>query len=96
MDQINDLLSKGILPDELNFTGEKQFEGVDVARLQYNAFYRSYGFYLNKFPQGLENLPGFNKVIETIQEQNADNTPLKEIIEKKSISNIEKEEEDGC
>lgn len=93
MDNINLLLSQGILPDELNFTGEKPFEGVNVARLQYNAFYRSYDYYMSRFPAGLENLPGFDKVIESIQEQNADNTPLKEITEKKSIGIIEKETE---
>lgn len=79
MDELNALLKSGILPDSLNYTGEKQFDGVDLTKLQYNAFYRSYDFYLNKFPKGMENLPGFNKIIEHIQEQNADNSPLKEI-----------------
>lgn len=79
MDQIIQQLNAGILPDELNYTNEKHFEGLDVAKLQYNAFYRSYDFYLNKFPKGMENLPGFEKVIEYIQEINADNSPLKEI-----------------
>lgn len=88
MDQLLQQLNAGILPDELNYTNEKKFEGVDVAKLQYNAFYRSYDFYLNKFPQGFDNLPGFSKVVEHIQEKNAVNTPLKEI-EKKSVINID-------
>jgi hypothetical protein len=88
MDQLLQQLNAGILPDALNYTGEKQFEGVDVAKLQYNAFYRSYDFYLNKFPKGMENLPGFEKVLEHIQEKNADNSPLKEI-EIKSTGNID-------
>lgn len=87
MDQLLQQLNAGILPDELNYTNEKKFEGVDVAKLQYNAFYRSYNFYLNKFPQGFDNLPGFDKVIEHMQEKNTDNTPLKEI-EKLSATNI--------
>jgi hypothetical protein len=88
MDQLIQQINAGILPDALNYTGEKQFEGVDVAKLQYNAFYRSYDFYINKFPKGMENLPGFEKVIEHIQEKNSDNSPLKEI-EIKSASNID-------
>ena len=78
-------LNSGILPDALNYTGEKQFEGVDIQKLQYNAFYRSYDFYLNKFPKGMENLPGFGKVIEHIQEKNTDNSPLKEIEIKSTV-----------
>ena len=86
MDQLIQQLNAGILPDELNYTNNKNFEGIDVAKLQYNAFYKSYDFYLNKFPKGLDNLPGFNKVIESIVEKNADNSPLKEITELKSNS----------
>jgi hypothetical protein len=86
MDEINVLIKAGILPDALNYTNEKKFEGVDVAKLKYNAFYRSYDYYLNKFPKGFDGLPGFDKVIESIQQQNADNTPLKEIEKLKSVS----------
>jgi hypothetical protein len=90
MDEINVLIKAGILPDALNYTNEKKFEGVDVAKLKYNAFYRSYNFYLDKFPKGFDGLLGFEKVIESIQQQNADNTPLKEIEEKiKSASMLD-------
>ena len=63
MDELNALIKLGILPDALNYTNDKKFEGVDVAKLQYNAFYKSYEFYLNKFPPGFDGLPGFNRVI---------------------------------
>jgi hypothetical protein len=92
MDELNALIKSGILPDELNYTNEKSFKNVDVAKLRYNAFYRSYNFYLDKFPPGFDGLPGFEKVIESIQEKNADNTPLKEIEEKKSASILD----NGC
>jgi hypothetical protein len=94
MDEIIQQLNAGILPDALNYTGEKQFEGVDIAKLQYNAFYRSYDYYLNKFPKGFDGLLGFDKVIESIQEKNADNSPLKEIEEKKSASISDNERRD--
>jgi hypothetical protein len=86
MDELNALIKTGILPDCLNYTNEKKFDGVDIAKLQYNAFYRSYDFYLHKFPKGFDGLPGFDKVIESIQKQNENNSPLKEIEEIKSTS----------
>jgi hypothetical protein len=93
MDQLIQQLNAGILPDELNYSGEKHFEGVDIAKLQYNAFYRSYDYYLSRFPRGMENLPGFEKVIEYIQDINADNSPLKEI-EIKSATILDNERGD--
>ena len=88
MDELIKQLDAGILPDSLNYTNDKHFEGVDISKIQYNAFYRSYDFYLNKFPKGFDNLPGFCKVIEHIQEKNKDNTPLQEI-ELKSGDNVD-------
>jgi hypothetical protein len=88
MDKLNELLNAQILPDELNYSGQQNFSGVNLEKLKYNAFYRSYNFYLDKFPPGFDGLPGFTQIIESIQEKNADNTPLKEIEKIKSISNI--------
>ena len=85
MSTINDLnkqIEMGILPNELNFSCSNAPEQIDISKLQYNAFYRSYDFYANKFPIGMvNNLPGFDKVLNYIVENKEDTTPLKEIEE---------------
>lgn len=57
---------------------EKDNDKFDPSRAQYNNLYKSYEFYEKKFPQGYENIPNFNKIIEYIVENNNDNSPLKE------------------
>lgn len=76
---LNDL-DNGILPQELDFT-PKEYESIDISKIQYNAFYRTYDFYQNKYPAGLKNLPGFNDYINYIVESKKDITPLKELEE---------------
>ena len=49
---------------------------VDESCLQYNELYKSYDFYDAKFPEGYENIPGFNQIIIKIVEQSKDNSPL--------------------
>ena len=94
--KLNEQLEKGILPIELNFSVEQQNNIIDFEKLKYNAFYRSYEFYENKFPKGYENIPGFNKIIENIalQAEEENKTPLQEIIERQNI--IKSNDIDEC
>jgi len=81
-------LKNGELPPELNFTNKEQ-EEIDWSKVQYNAFYKSPSFFESKFPEGLaDNLPGFDKVLETMAE-NAQ-SPLEEMPERQA--NIKEEE----
>ena len=81
-------LKNGELPPELNFTNKVQ-EEIDWSKVQYNAFYKSPSFFESKFPEGLaDNLPGFDKVLETMAE-NAQ-SPLEEMLERQA--NIKEEE----
>jgi len=81
-------LKNGELPPELNFTNKEQ-EEIDWSKVQYNAFYKSPSFFESKFPEGLvDNLPGFDKVLETMAE-NAQ-SPLEEMLQRQA--NIKEEE----
>ena len=81
-----ELLNQGILPDSLNFTLTDSGNEIDIQQLQYNAFYKSYEYFENKFPPGHEVIPGFDKVIEYL----ADNSrsPLDEINERQLKNEI--------
>ena len=76
--ELNNLLSRGILPDELDFTAKPKPE-LDMSKIKYNAFYRSYEFAESKFPKGYENIPGFDKVIQSVADELAQTTPLEEM-----------------
>ena len=81
-------LKNGELPPELNFKN-KEKEEIDWSKVQYNAFYKSPSFFESKFPEGLvDNLPGFDKVLETMAE-NAQ-SPLEEMLQRQA--NIKEEE----
>ncbi len=62
--EINGSFNKGILPKCLDFSIVNTDE-IDIDMLKYNAFYRSYEYAESKFPPGYENMPGFDKVIES-------------------------------
>jgi len=70
-------LEKGELPQELNFTNIGVDNSLDLAKVQFNTFYKSRDYIYGKFPVGFENIPGcdliVDKIIEKIQ------TPLEEI-----------------
>lgn len=89
MDIIINQLNAGILPSQLNFT--VQDNTIDIQKLQYNAFYRSYEFYESKFSNGYQGIPGFDKVIELCAQNNQDNSPLKELESIKNKQNNNKE-----
>jgi hypothetical protein len=73
--ELNEMFNKGILPDCLNFSIAPSYE-VDLEKLQYNAFYRSYEFAESKFPVGHQSIPGMDKVIGSCQ---CKQTPLEEM-----------------
>ncbi len=80
METISDLnkqFNNGVLPDCFNFQ-LPQNGNIDISKLQYNTFYRSFEFAESKFPQGHEGIPNFDKVIEMCQ---CDHTPLEEMNE---------------
>jgi len=58
---------------------EKNMIQVDERCVMYNSLYKSFEFYDKKFPEGHENIPGFEKIIEKIVERAYDNSPLIEI-----------------
>jgi hypothetical protein len=76
--ELNKLLSKGILPEELDFTIKPRPE-IDINKIKYNAFYRTYEFAESKFPPGYENIPGFDKIIESVRQGLENITPLEEM-----------------
>ena len=78
LQELNNLLSRGILPDELDFTSKPRPE-LDINKIKYNAFYRSYEYAETKFPPGYESIPGFDKVIESVRQELEKKTPLEEI-----------------
>ena len=77
--ELNKQLSRGILPNELMFTVQPQAE-LDLNKIKYNAFYRSYEFAEDKFPKGYEIIPGFAKVIKLLANDLEQTTPLEEIL----------------
>ena len=91
LDRLNYLLSKGELPDELNFTKQEDKPEIDLNKVRYNSFYRSYEFVENKFPKGHESIAGFDKVIQSIVDKinDEDITPLSEMIKRSSVEDNE-------
>jgi hypothetical protein len=75
-------LKQGILPPELDFS-KKEDDIIDWAKVKYNTFYKSPDFYQSKFPEGFENIPGFDKVINKMAENGK--LPLEEIEERQSV-----------
>ena len=79
------LLNKGILPDSLNFSLNQNNE-LDVYKIAYNLRYKTTEYWESKFPDGYQNIPGFDKIIEKISEEAL--TPLEEITLKQEMSKI--------
>lgn len=77
-------LKNGVIPDELNFKPKPQ-EDIDWNMVKYNSFYKSPEFFEAKFGNGMNYIPGFDKVIDMMV-ANA-KTPLQE---------IELRQEQGC
>ena len=75
-------LEKGELPEELDFRHKQQTQEIDWAKIQYNTFYRSDEYIMNLFPNSMafQNLPGSDKIIESIRDNIT--TPLIEMEER--------------
>ena len=71
-----ELLNRGILPDSLNFN-RKNCEEFDIYKVAYNLRYKTTEYWQSKFPEGFENIPGFDKIIDKIAEDAI--SPLEEI-----------------
>ena len=69
-----ELLNRGILPDSLNFNKTPEF---DIYKVAYNLRYKTTEYWESKFPDGYQNIPGFDKIIEKIAEDAI--SPLEEI-----------------
>jgi hypothetical protein len=84
---INKSFSQGIVPPEFNFLGNIN-DNIDWEKVRYNSFYRSNDYFLNKFPQGFENLPASENILENMI-MNA-KSPLEEmrLREQESINKI--------
>jgi len=81
-----ELLNHGILPDSLNFNGNQSQE-FDIYKVAYNLRYKTTEYWESKFPDGYQNIPGFDKIIEKIAEKSF--SPLEEInlIRENNITN---------
>ena len=80
-----ELLNRGILPDSLNFNLNQNPE-IDIYKLAYNLRYNTTEYWESKFPDGYQNIPGFDKIIEKITEEAL--SPLEEISLKQEIAKI--------
>ena len=80
-----EMLNRGILPDSLNFNINQTNE-IDMYKLAYNLRYKSTEYWESKFPDGYQNIPGFDKIIEKITEEAI--SPLEEISLKQEIAKI--------
>jgi len=94
LSQILNDLDNGILPIELDYN-IKENDPIDISKIQYNAFYRNYEFYQNKFPDGLKNLPGFNDYINYVVESKKNITPLQELESLQKIHELQIKEENN-
>ena len=61
---------------------QKDIVVVDEKCIMYNQLYKSFDYYENKFPEGFENIPGFNLIIDKIVDNSQNNSPLQEILSK--------------
>ena len=80
-----EMLNRGILPDSLNFNINQNNE-IDVYKIAYNLRYKTTEYWESKFPDGYQNIPGFDKIIEKITEEAI--SPLEEISLKQEIAKI--------
>ena len=80
-----ELLNRGILPDSLNFNINQNNE-IDMYKLAYNLRYKTTEYWESKFPDGYQNIPGFDKIIEKITEEAI--SPLEEISLKQELTKI--------
>lgn len=52
LQDLNEKLSKGILPDSLYF-GKRETQPIDWEKIQFNTFYKNPDYFLGKFHKGI-------------------------------------------
>ncbi len=72
---INDSIARGELPKCLDYT-KQETDDIDISKIQYNAFYKSFNYHESKIPCGMRYLPGINEMIKI--NMNNSLTPLEE------------------
>jgi len=89
-------LEMGILPIELTFNQEMIIDEELIAKIQYNAFYKTFDYWADKFPSGFLNLPGSDKIINHMKDNAI--SPLEELNKRSnnniSINNIDDDEQE--
>ena len=80
--KINRLLKVGVLPKELDFVNISPDDPIDWEKVAYNTFYKTPDFFVNKFPPGLESLPGWEKMVDKMI--NNAKSPLEEMEERQN------------
>ena len=86
MNHINKALEIRRIPNELNYTSSKDVFTLDLEKLRYNTFYKTHEYFDKRFHPCLKSLPGYDKIIDSIVEQNKDNSLTKEMAERKNVS----------
>ena len=62
--RINNLLKNNIIPVELDFVNMSHNDPIDWEKVAYNTFYKTPEYFINKFPPGLESLPGWEQIVD--------------------------------
>jgi hypothetical protein len=84
--KFNKMFSEGQLPEEFDFS-IKPTEEIDWSKVKYNTFYKEPDFFINRFPSGFRDLPGFDKIIDKMVDNSL--TPLEEMELRSEIKNEE-------
>ena len=92
---VNDI-NNGILPIELVFVknNDESNCNIDLAKLQYNTFYRTPQYYDGLMPECIKQLPGYDKMIEKMIEDNKDMTLSKAIDERQKVVEFDEKVEE--
>ncbi len=83
--KINRSFADGEVPPQFDFANmlnTNSFQNIDMEKLKYNAFFRSYENMESKIPSALSSLPGFEEIVE--MNQPSYDSPLDELISKET------------
>ena len=86
-------LENGVCPEELLYKPNPETTEFDWDRVLYNIRYHDPSFYDSKFPTEIRQIPAYDKIIDLIVEKNEDNSPLKEMTERKNIIKYKDDED---
>jgi len=67
LSSVNLDLKNGELPNLLNYSIQNQKQPIDLDRLKYNAFYRSYEYAESKFDPKIINLIGDKPILDLVE-----------------------------